>query len=652
MGFVRRYSTFPSQQVISQIEGVVIVDQTPPSPINGVSTGVVGLVGEFADLRYAVSVDGNGNVTTKVQPVEVTSAQDMLNKVGGFDPTLGDFGGADGNGFAAATNKIWARLVLAPINLASTKGVRLFRQLPTCKSATNADPIKPMQAASVPAGYTFKIGNDRVKLGTAISFTADGPTEQGIDGVLAAGGSATRHSFTAAGASFTTTARVGDALVVGKLGTHTGAGTYRIEEVVSDTSLVIEQQDGAAFTTTAQTGVPYRVHPAATADTGGETTLANDSGFLLPARPLDAAIDAATVLQPLIAPPTPTASAWDPLAGLSMSTMWTSGNGLTYDAAVQAANVTGDGLDGAYTAALDALLADLSPARDVSIVFCARVTEAIHNALVQHVLAASASGVGRVACLAPPLTTTDRDTVLGNTYPGVGAVRNERVLYSWPGVQTKIAQAENVRIKLADGTYSSSGRIDVRADSYLASVLSNLAAERNPGQSLDPIPQCLASVLSFQSGNLPDFNMGDYVLFRQNGVVALRFDRVTGKVFQSGVTTSLIPGQKNINRRRFADEVQDSLAAAYAPLTKLPLTSQLKAQITSSTVAYLEGLRSPGNPSAQRIEAYEVDSVSGNTLELQAQGIYVVIVRVQMLGLSDNIVLQAEVGPSVTITAQ
>ena len=100
-----------------------------------------------------------------------------------------------------------------------------------------------------------------------------------------------------------------------------------------------------------------------------------------------------------------------------------------------------------------------------------------------------------------------------------------------------------------------------------------------------------------------------------------------------------------------ADEIEDSLAQAYNPLSKQVLTNQLKDAIDAETVAYLEGLRSATNPAAQRISAYSVDSKSGNTPQLLAAGIYVVIVRVQMLATADTIVLQAEIGPNVTITS-
>ncbi len=197
MSFIRRYGSFPSSQVINQIEGVVIVDLPPPSTIEGVSTGVVGVVGEFADFTYAVNVDGQGNVTTKPQPVEVTSAQDMVNKVGGFDATLGDFGGDDGSGFATVANKRFSRLVICPVNLASSKGTRLWRELPT--NTVNAAPVVPMQAVTVAAGTEFKSGANRVKLGKQFTFTGDIAYLSRTTGQQNASGSGSQAVFQDAG---------------------------------------------------------------------------------------------------------------------------------------------------------------------------------------------------------------------------------------------------------------------------------------------------------------------------------------------------------------------------------------------------------------------------------------------------------------------
>lgn len=649
MGFIRRFSTFPSAQVISQIEGVVIVDTPPPSTIEGVSTGVVGVVGEFADLTSATYVDGSGNVTSKPQPVYVTSAQDMLNKVGGWDATLGDFGGEDGNGYAAVANKRFSQLVLCPVNLASSKAVRVWRELPTNKSATDATPVVPMAAATVAAGTKFTDGTNQVALGATISFTADGAIASGTDGVQTSD-SGTSLTFTSDSATFQTKGvKVGDALVVGVLGSVTGdPGTYRIIAINSETSLEVESLNGTSVTWDNISSLPWRIHPARTFDTGGNYVRSNNAGFTLPARCMSANIAQALALAAVNPAASATANSWSPLSGLAMATQTL--NGLTFTAA-QAANYTGgSAMDALYKECFEAFLSDISPARDVSVIAAARTSDTIRAALRTHVQSASAYGKGRMAVVAPKINVTSQPTVTGDSAPGVGATRDERVIYCWPGTQTQIAEAVNSSIKTAIGTYTTDGILDVRADMYMASILSNLAAERNPGQSADPVPLCLSSALGLQRGLTTNLTMADYILFKQSGIAALREDRVVGKVFQSGITSSMISGQKNINRRRMADEIQDSLAAAYEQYTKLPLTTALKDAIDGATVAYLNGLLSPNNPAAQRIEAYSVDSKSGNTPELNAQGIYVVIVRVRMLATSDDIVLQAEVGPTVNIS--
>lgn len=653
MGFVRRYNSFQPASVLNQIEGVVVIDLPPPASIQGVQTGVVGMVGEFPDFTYATLVDGQGNVSTKYQPVEVTSAQDMLNKVGGWDATLGDFGADDGNGFAAVSNKRFARLVVCPVNLASSKGVRLFRQLPLCKSATDSQPPVPVLPAQVAAGTEFKDGSNRVHVGATVSFTALGPLAAGIDGQQNASGPAAQAVFQSAGSDFVAAGvQAGDALVVGVLSGPGVEGTYRVISVTT-TTLTVEALDGANITWAVVSDLPFRVHPASTIDSGLTTTLSQSAGYLIPARPLNAAIAPATTLSPTVAAPAPTANTFAPLYGLKMQTQPGVGNGLAYSASVQAANVSGSGLDGAYNDALQAYLADASPMSEVSIVFCARTNATIRGSLKGHVVTASAQGNGRMAIMAPPINEVSETAVLGSGTNGVGNInfsRDERVIYCWPGVQTQIAQAVGSSVETAIGTFVSDGVLDVRSDGWMASVLSNLAAERNPGQSAEPVPAVLLPVLGFQRGNLPAFTISDYILFRQNGVCALKFDRVVGKTFQSGITTSTVAGQKNINRRRMADEIEDSIAIAYQQFVKLPLTQSLKDAIDAETFTYLAGLKSETNPAAQRIADFSIDSKSGNTFELNAAGIYVVIVKVQMLATADVIVLQAEVGPNVSVT--
>ena len=175
-----------------------------------------------------------------------------------------------------------------------------------------------------------------------------------------------------------------------------------------------------------------------------------------------------------------------------------------------------------------------------------------------------------------------------------------------------------------------------------------LPPERNPAQAAPPATTALAAVLGLDS-SAPVLSMNDYIALRAAGVVAGRIDKAVGPMLQSGVTTSLVPGEKNIARRRMADFLQDSIAGALVSFSKLPLTTALKDSMVSEVESFLVGLMSENNPPNQRIAAYEVDGVSGNTDDLEAAGIYVIITRVRLLATADSIVLQSEIGESVQI---
>lgn len=671
-GFIRRYQFFPGTEVITAIEGVIIVDLPPPGAVQGVGTGVTALIGEFADMSLAVTVDTSGNVTTKTQPTEVTSSSELTSFFGGFDETIGEFGGDMGNGFIALRNKKYARLVIAAINLCSSKGVRLWRTLPTNKSATLATPTVPMQAASVTAGREFRTTGptvDRVRVGQRVSFADTDSYTTATDGAVTAAGAAVTQTFNSAGALFLTVnnggpVKKGDALVLGMIG---GAGalganadTYRVvADATTNTSLTVEKQDGSSFTWTTGTLLPYRLHVANTADSGGATQLSEVAGYITPARPLtngsgssatDGSIAASTLLNPALVPPTPDATSWDPLSGLKMRIM--PGGALVYTAAVQQPNApTAAGLDALYDGTTDSLLGEELPQREVNIVYSARTSTAIRNKLKSHVLVASSVGVGRRAILSPPLDTLTKATVVGDSSPGVGATRHERVDYCWPGAVTFVPEAVGFTIATADGKTTTDGVLDVQGDGWLAAVESNLPPERNPGQAGPPVPDIMAPILGLQRG-VSGLNISDYTNFRSKGIVALRIDRTVGPIFQSGVTSSLISGEKNINRRRMADFIEDSCAQRLVQFAKLPLTNQLKDGAAGEVNAFMNELLSPNNPAAQRISAFEIDTKSGNTRTLTAKNIFVIIARVQTVPTADFIVLQAEIGEGVQITSR
>jgi hypothetical protein len=661
-GFIRRFGYFPGTEVITQIEGVVVVDLPPPGGIDGVGTGTVCMVGEFADASYAVDVTTTGIVTGNPTPIEIFSGQDLINKVGGFDEFIGQFGGALGNGFASLRNKKFSRLIVCPVDnitpgAGSQYALRFWRDLPTNKSATDPTPIVPVSGGTVAAGREFKAGANRVRVAKRFTFSDSLAYVQGTDGEWLTAAAAATQVFISASSTFITDGvQVGDIIVIGVLGASgvqgTMAGTYRITAVISETELSIQKLNGSNFESVAGTAIVFRIHEAAVADTAGcvaaaNVVLSDASGYAVPARPLDATIAAATVLTPSSVPDAGSATSWDPLSGLAGITHPT--GSLTYDAHVHAVNAANHAtLDARYQSAIDACMSDDYPARDINIILAARKSSTIRAKLKSHVLTAASRGLTRTTCLAPELTNVSLTAILADADPGVGANRSDRVNFSWPGCTHLVPEAVGFAIATADSKTTTDGILDDTFDTWLASILSNLAPERNPGQASAPVPEVLAPVLGFQRG-VSGLGMAEYIQLRAKGVAALRLDKTVGPVVQSGVTTSLISGEKNIARRRMADFIQDSIAQRLVQFAKQPLSTQLKDAAVAEVNAFLTTLLSENNPAAQRIDAFQVDDKSGNTPEMTAQGIYVIIVRVRLTPTADFIVLQTEIGEGVTI---
>jgi hypothetical protein len=681
-GFIRRTGVSPGLEFIRAIEGVVVVDLAPPGNISGVGVGTVGMVGEFSDMSFATSASSAGVISTNAQPTEVFSAADLITKFGGFDETIGAFGASLGNGFCALRNKGFSRLVVTAINLASAQGSRFWRYLPLAKSQTDATPVVPVQGATVPAGLEFRNATARLRAGAKISFTARLPLATGIAGVTVAGASAAVQVFDAdTGFDWTLVnrgdgtlgARKGDVLVIGNNNAGavqpTGeAGTYRVQtDPASGIAITLQRMDGANFAFTAQTAVPWSLHHSTDADSAPERVsgsaspggyaFGDNGGYVVPIRPItnasgaqsDGTFTAGTLISPAVTPPALTGSSADPLSGLGAALHPTTATQFT--AAVQGINAAAaSGLDALYSTAIDAMLSDDLPARDVNIIVAARKSSSIRSKLKQHVLTSSATGVGRTALIAPALTTVSIATATGDSDPGVGANRDERVDYCWPGALTSVPEAVGFLLGTADGSVTSDGLLDDSSDHWLAGNLSTLPPERNPGQAGPPVTAAMAGILGLQRG-VSGLGLGEYTLLRQKGVVGLKIDRTSGPIFQSGVTTSLTAATKNINRRRMADFIEDSLAQALVGFVKQPLTADFKDSAVGEVTAFLSDLLSANNPAAQRISGFIVDDKSGNTPNLEAQGVFVIIVKVRTLATADFIVLTCQVGEAVNVTS-
>jgi len=563
MPFISRYTSWPSDAVLTAIEGINIIDLTPPGSIQGVGSNVVAVVGEFLKCGtrsncYAPASSSNVNV-----PTEIFGSQDLLDTFGGWSPWSNP-GGArpapgnpgtlplDGNGFLAIRNRKFARLVC--VNVAQSVGTATIT---LTTDLISSGVYQVPFAGKIPAGIRISDGGTEIFATTEdIEFTA-----------------VTGSSLTA-GVSWVGSGSVG----------------------------------GAAFVMT-MTGVPVRRL------SGTVTTSFTTSGIVL-------APEATTCLP-----------------GYTL--------GCTAFATASGGEIDESEMETAYITALNTLLNDSKPANEVSVVSSARHRDNIVTAtggLRDNAQTASAKGRGRIALVAPPLGTAHANAISASA-PGVGNYGlSDRVIYCYPGSNAYYPEIPSAYISSA-----SDGMLDWPAEPEMASILSQLPPERNPGEQTEYINHVQAT----ETG-VTGLTRAKYEAYRANGIAALRIDPVTGVQFQSGVTSvnpSTYPQLRNIYRRRMADHIQDSLAAALVAFNKSLNTPSKRSAIRGEIEAFLMGLLSANNPEMQRIAAYRVDENSGNTPARLAQGIVVFIIEVQLLSTMDFLALQVTAGETVEVQA-
>ena len=319
------------------------------------------------------------------------------------------------------------------------------------------------------------------------------------------------------------------------------------------------------------------------------------------------------------------------------------------NASATTAALTEPAIDAAYLAAIAATLDINSAAKQANLIFSARQSNQIRRALKANALTASSSGLfGRMACIRPPLNTSPSVAVSASMEPGVGATRDQRVIYCYIGsnVFVPLIAARG----LAGGTgFTATGNVDVGSDSLMASICSQLPPEENPGQDT-PFSTVINGLET--GASVQGLTIIDYENFKGAGIAALRMDGGTA-IFQSGVT-SVDPlvdqGLVRISRRRMADYIQDSLALACKAFGKKLSTNARRKALTSEIQSFLDGLLSANNPGSQRIAGYTLDAKTGNTPETIGMGLFRVKILVRTLSSLDSIVLETTVGDNVVVT--
>ena len=313
------------------------------------------------------------------------------------------------------------------------------------------------------------------------------------------------------------------------------------------------------------------------------------------------------------------------------------------------AALTEAAIDAAYLTAIDSTLNPNAVTKQANIIVSARQSNTIRTGLRTNALEASAGGLfGRMAVIRPPLNTTRAVAKSTTSQPGVGAYRDQRVVYAYPGASTFLPQIADRGLDGGAG-FTADGIIDVGFDTWVASIMSQLPPENNPGE----LTGFATAILGVERNNpdVQDLREADYRSFKASGIAALKMEDGTATI-QSGKTSvdpAVFPNLQNINRRRMADFIQDSLAERLKAFSKKTNTLLRRSDIFGETDGFLSSLRSINNEASQRIDDYSLDGRSGNTQAALAQGVYRLIIKVRTLSTLDDIILDTEIGESVII---
>jgi hypothetical protein len=307
-------------------------------------------------------------------------------------------------------------------------------------------------------------------------------------------------------------------------------------------------------------------------------------------------------------------------------------------------------LDAAYVNAINATTGINGIAKTTNIIWAARHSNAVRRALRSNALFASANGCqGRMACVSPPLNTPPSIAQSVVADPGVGAYRSERVVYCYVGANVFVPLI--AQRGLAGGTgFTATGNVDVTSDGWMASILSQLPPEENPGQDT-PFTSAINGIEL--GANVQGFSMANYQTFKSLGIAALRMDTDNGiAIFQSGVT-SVDPlvnaGLVRIARRRMADYIQDSIAVFTSGFGKKLGTFRRKKAIAGAINSFLGTLLGANNPGSQRIDGY-TPAKDVTTPDESGLGLFRLLVLVRTLTSLDSIVIATQIGDTVVVT--
>lgn len=309
--------------------------------------------------------------------------------------------------------------------------------------------------------------------------------------------------------------------------------------------------------------------------------------------------------------------------------------------------LTEPAIDAAYEAALASSLDSASIAAEVNLSWSARQSNATRRALKANALQASAEGLqGRISFVRPPLGTPKTGALSTTTEPGVGATRDQRVVYCYPGTRTKIRDIGK-RGTGGGAGFTADGIVDVGWDGFVVSICSQLPPEEDPGQSTDYAINALA-LESYYTGK--KLAIGDYKSFKAKGIAAPRFAGGKATIYSAvtSVDPAVNPSLTDINRRRMADFIQDAIGMRAAAFGKQISRETVRKALLGEIKQFVESLLSRTEPSRQRIAGYTLTDRANSQAQL-GKGLYRITLDVRTLSSLKAIVIATTIGSEVVV---
>lgn len=274
-------------------------------------------------------------------------------------------------------------------------------------------------------------------------------------------------------------------------------------------------------------------------------------------------------------------------------------------------------LDLRYKDAFDRTLDANSDASLARIVMSARSSKNIDAFLLANSNAAASAGtLSPRRCIFSPPVGTSLSTALGNGDLGVGANRDDRRVYCFPGIR-KLVPEIGVATSAAGVGFTDDGIVQTPATAMYAFIRAILPAERSVGEN--PGTNEIGALSQYGLAGLEnafDSTQGgqslvsaNYVAFKAAGITAINRITGIGYMFQSDVSSvdpNIDTARAPASRGFLFDEIGLQLWYISIPFKdKLARPFEIQA-LLSLVRGYLSALRSEDQPDRQRIYSYSV----------------------------------------------